>query len=163
MNQNLWEESEQEELEETDGEAPSSPVVSQFHSLQAVHLELNLAVKVHFMESLHWNLVLSAVLLSILGVLETKVVLDTLSRELDLFVDTATDTGESRPEGHENWDSGQGSEEEEGPETSSNLVLEVVWDNEENTNHQKIVKGSATGTFCWERSILDAWVLLVSK
>lgn len=60
----------QEEPEKTNGEAEASPVMSVFHDLESVSIEVDLAVEVHLVESLHWDLVPAPVFLSVRLLLE---------------------------------------------------------------------------------------------
>lgn len=123
MNQNLRNETQQEEPEKAESETPRSPIVSQLHSLQAIHLEFNLALEVHLMESLHWNLILSRILLGIFRFFKLEVVLYPFTRESGLLIDTSSDTGERVPETNEDWDRGDGEEEQVGEESTTDLVF----------------------------------------
>lgn len=96
----------QEEPEQAQGEAEVGPVVSVFHDLQTIAIEVYLFVKVHLMERLHGNFVLATILSLILLALEGEVLLDRSARQLGLFVETRRHGGGDRPEGHEDGDSG---------------------------------------------------------
>ncbi len=60
--------------------------MSVFHNLEAVPIEVNVAIKVHVMESLHWNLVASSVLELVGLILEGKIVFDRAGRESGFFI-----------------------------------------------------------------------------
>ena len=70
VHDNLRCEAEEDELEETDGEPEARPVMSVLHHLEAVTIEVDIALKVHVVEGLHGDLVSSTVLELIRIVLE---------------------------------------------------------------------------------------------
>ena len=79
-------EGEENMFKETGSESEAGPVVSIFHHLQAITVEINLTIKVHIVECLHRNLVLASVLQPIGLVLERKVMLDWTSWESDFLI-----------------------------------------------------------------------------
>lgn len=77
---------EENELEKTEGESEARPVGAVFQDLQTVTIELDIAIKVHVVESLHWNLGLSAISQSIGLILECEIMLDGTSWQFDFLV-----------------------------------------------------------------------------
>lgn len=71
---------EENELEQADGEGEACPVGTVFEDLEAVAIELDIALKVHVVESLHWDLGPPTVLELIGVILEGEVVLDWVTR-----------------------------------------------------------------------------------
>ncbi len=82
---------EQEIPDEADGEPEACPIVSIFHDLQTVAIELHIPVKVHLVEGLHGNLGPAMVLGLIGGLLEGEVVLDGAAGESGLLVEAGAD------------------------------------------------------------------------
>ena len=76
----------EKESEEAPGKLKVDPVMSILHDFQCITLEGDFAVKIHLMESLHWDLVLPSVLQPVLFVLEFKVVLDGPARVSSFLV-----------------------------------------------------------------------------
>lgn len=86
MHYNLWNHASQEELVQTHGEAKASPIMSVLENFQAVSIEFNVAIEVHFEECPHWNLV-SALVFCLVGLLlEGEVMFDWTSRILDFLI-----------------------------------------------------------------------------
>lgn len=98
MHDNFWDEAEQEELEQANGEPEACPVMSVFHHLQTITIELDITIKVHVMERLHRDLVPSAVLGLIGLILEGNVMFDRATRIFSFFVLAGSEGGCERPE-----------------------------------------------------------------
>lgn len=86
MHDDLRNHAEKEELDQTNGEAEAGPVMPVLHDLEAVTVEVDVAVKVHLMEGLHRDLVLAMVLALVLGLLEREVMLNRAPRKLGLLI-----------------------------------------------------------------------------
>lgn len=112
MHDHLWEGLEEEELDQADGEAEAGPVVTVLEDLQAVAIEVDVAVKVHLLERLHSNLVLAMVLGLVCGLLEGEVMLDRAAGELDLLRLPGGESGDDEPEGAEDGETGEEAEED---------------------------------------------------
>lgn len=108
---NLRKHAEQEELAETQGEAEAGPIVSVFHNLEAVAFEIDIAVKVHFMERLHGNLATAMVLELVRLLLESEVVLDTTTGVSGLVVLAWRQGGHDDPEAHNDREAREEAEE----------------------------------------------------
>lgn len=102
----------QEEPVQAQGKPELGPVMSVLHNFQSVTVELYVAVKVHFVESLHWNLVAASVLDFVAVFFKRKVVLDGSAGETSFFVDARGHGGSYGPECHEDRDSGEDGEED---------------------------------------------------
>lgn len=76
MPDDLWHHACQEELVQTERETEACPVMSILHNLQCVSFEVDLPIKVHFLECLQWDLVLAIVLGAITFPVECEVMLD---------------------------------------------------------------------------------------
>lgn len=97
VHDDLRKHSQEEVLDQANGEAEASPVMAVLHDLEAVAVEVDFAVKVHLMEGLHGDLVLAMVLGLVLGLLEGEVVLDRLARVASLFILAGADGGNNEP------------------------------------------------------------------
>lgn len=82
--------------------------MSVFQSLQTVTVELNISIKVHVVESLHWNLVSTPVLEFVGLLLESKVMFDWASSISGFFIFARTEHRVQGPKSHED---GNGCEE----------------------------------------------------
>jgi hypothetical protein len=65
--------------------------MSVFHYFQAIPIEVNLAIKVHVVECLHWDLVPSTVLEFVGLILECKIVFDRAAWNSGLFILAGTE------------------------------------------------------------------------
>lgn len=101
-----------EVLAQSEGEAEACPVVSVLENLETIAVELDVTVKVHLVESLHGDLVLSMVLEAVVLVLEGEVVLNRAARVSGLLVLAGGDGGDGDPEGTEDRDRGEDTEED---------------------------------------------------
>lgn len=155
MHENLGDHAEEEELDETNGETEASPVMSVFHGLKAVTLEVNVAVKVHLMESLHGDLVVTTVLESIGVLLEIKVVLDRASRETSLVILAGADGRDDQPEGAKDGDVDNESNEDGSLDTKAKLPAQVVGNHGQGGDEGIVVEGVGARAIGRERSILD--------
>ena len=159
MHDDLWSELEEDELEQADSEAEVGPVGSVFEDLETVAVELNIAVKVHVVEGLHWDLALAAVLELVGLVLEGEVVLNWASWESGLLVLAWAHARHDKPERDEYWDGGEEGEEDGGLQASADLPCRVGWDDEEGGEEYDIGKRVAAWSIGWERRVGNGRVL----
>jgi len=157
VNQHFWDESKQEVFEHSNGEVKRSPVMTVFQHTQHITPHVNLRVEVHFVENLDRDLTLSFVLCLILLVSEAKVFSNWLAWELDFLVYPGRDDGKECPESDKNRHGGEEGEEDEGLESATNFVFEIVRDNEEQSPQEEVGETSGTSPFGWEWGILDGW------
>ena len=130
MHDNLWCELEEDELEQAQGESEAGPVGSVLEDLEAVAIELNVAVKVHVVESLHWDLGLSAVLETVGLILEGEVMLNWATWGSRLLVLARAEAGHDSPKANENWNGCEQGKEDHGLQASTDLPCRVCWHNE---------------------------------
>lgn len=97
VHDHLRDESENEVLAKSDGEAEASPVMSVLEGLETVAIELNIPVKIGFIERLHGNLALAMVLGAVCLLLESEVVLDGASTVFGFLVLSGGDGGSEDP------------------------------------------------------------------
>lgn len=145
----------QEEVEQSEGEAKASPIVTVLHHLQAVTVELDITVKVHLEEGPHGDLVLAAVLHTIRLLLEGKVVLHRTSRVSGLLILAGSKSGGSVPEGGEDWDGGEDGKEYCGLQSSANLPGEVERDKTQQREEEDVGEALGARGISGERRILD--------
>jgi hypothetical protein len=112
VHDNFRDEAKEEELEQTQSKSEACPVMSVLQDLQAIAIELNLTIKVHVVESLHGDLIPSAIPNLIRLVLEGKVMFDWASGKSGLFVLARSEHGVKQPEGGEDGDGGKESKED---------------------------------------------------
>lgn len=125
MHNDLGDHASKEVLDQTEGEAEASPVMSVLEGLQAVTVELDVAVKVHLVEGLHGDLALAMVLGLVFGLLEGEVVLDGAAGELGLLSLARRDGRDCEPESTEERRRGEDGEEEGKLKPTANLPREV--------------------------------------
>jgi len=128
-----------------------------FQHIQHITIHVNLRVEVHFVENLDRDLALGLVLRLILLVPEAKVFGNWLAWELGFLVYPGRDHGKECPDSNENRYGGEEGEEDEGLESATNFVLEIVRNNEEQSSQEEIGEALGTGPFSWEWGILDGW------
>lgn len=112
MHDDLGNHAREEVLDQADGEAETGPVVSELHDLEAVTVEVNVAVKVHLVEGLHGDFLLAVVLGLVLGLLEAEVVLYALTRVLGLLILAGTDGRDHQPVDGQERQTGKDGEEQ---------------------------------------------------
>ena len=86
MHNNLGDHASQEEPVQADCEPEACPVVPVFHDLEHVSFDVDFAIEVHLVESLHGDLAPTAVLRLIRVFVEGKVMLDWKSRVFGLLI-----------------------------------------------------------------------------
>lgn len=159
VHDNLGHHAKQEELDKANGKAEANPVVALLHDLKAVTLEVNIAVKVHFVESLHRNLVGATVLGTIGLLLEFEVVLDTTVGKANLLILAGADGGNGQPPGSEHGKIDNDGEEQGGLEATTDLPAEPPGDDGQDRDEDIVVEGVRTRAIGGKRSVLDGWVL----
>src|SRR5207237_802336 len=135
------------------------PVMTVFKNFQAVSLEGNIALKIHFVENLHRNLSATPVFHGIFLLVELEIVLDTLSRELDFLILPRRVGGHDNPESNQDRKIHDQGEKDKGLESAANLVLQVVWDTKQESKHECVGPGVIPWAFGRKRRIGDGWVL----
>lgn len=151
---------EEDEFEQADGKSEVGPVGSVLEDLETVAVELNIAIEVHVVEGLHWDLAPSAVLELVGLVLEGEVVLDWAAWQFDLLVLARAHARHDEPERDENWDGGEEGEEDGSLQASADLPCHVRWGDEEQGEEDDIGERVAARTIGWERRIGDGWELI---
>lgn len=121
MHDDLGDHAKEEELDQANGEAEASPVVTELHDLEAIAVKVDITVKVHLVESLHGHLVLAMVFGLVFGLLEGEIVLNALARVLGLLVLARTDGRDNQPVGSQQRSTGEDGEEDGSLETTADL------------------------------------------
>lgn len=160
MHDDLWSELEEDELEQADGESEVGPVGSVLEDLETVAIELNIAVEVHVVEGLHWDLGLSAVLELVGLLLEGEVVLDWATWKSDLLVLARAHARHDEPERDEDWDGGEEGKEDGSLQASADLPRHVGGRNEQQRKESDIGERVAAWSIGWERRVGDGWELV---
>ena len=112
---------EEEVADKTNGEAEASPVVAVLHDLEAVALELDVAVKVHLVKGLHGDAVGATVLVAVRLLLEVEVELDGTAGKASLVGLARADGGDDEPVGSQEREVDNQGEEEGGLEATAHL------------------------------------------
>ena len=76
----------EKETEKTDGKSKVGPVMSVFHYFQCIALEINLAVKIHFVKGLHWYFAFAMVLGFVAFSMEIDIVLNWATRKSSFLI-----------------------------------------------------------------------------
>ena len=128
----IWEEGEEDEMEESPCEGEVGPVIAVLHDIEAVAIELCVTVKVYLIECLHWDLVTAAPSLAVFFLLKSYVVLDGAAGKLDFVVDVWRVGRSYGPETNQNG------QEEDQNERDGRLeaATEAVSDNGRDAEHQ---------------------------
>lgn len=128
MHDNFWHHLSQEERQKTDGESEACPVVPVFHHLEAVAFKVNSTIKVHFMESLHWNFISATIFEGICLLMESKVILNGTTWVSSLLILAWSESRSYQPEGDENGDTSKNGEEYGSLKSTTDTPCEVEWD-----------------------------------
>lgn len=86
MKNHLWQEAQEEVLEEAIRQAKIRPVMTILQHLKSVTIELHIAIEILLLKDLDWDLVIALVLLSICVAFECDVTLYWATWELDFRV-----------------------------------------------------------------------------
>lgn len=159
MHNNFRCKDEENVLEQAQGESEASPIMSVFHDLQAVSVEINIPIEVHGVESLHWDLVASMVLGLVGRVLEGKVVLDWATWVPGLLILARAEGRCHIPEADQDRDSGEDTEKDGGLHSTTNLPGHVCWDTSDESEEEEVGEAGVASGICRERGIFDCWVL----
>jgi hypothetical protein len=159
VHDNLRNHAKEEELDETNGEAEAGPVVAVHHNLEAVTLEVNIAIEVHLVEGLHGDLVAATVLEAVGLLLELEVVLDTTVRKANLLILARADGGDDKPPSGEQGKIDDEGEEDGGLESTANLSAEEPRDSYQDGDEDIVVEGIGTRAIGRKRSVLDGGIL----
>lgn len=149
----------QEVLDQADGEAEASPVVTVLEDLEAVALEVDVTVKVHLVEGLHGDLVGAMVLETVGLLLELEVVLNGTAGVLGLCGLAGGDGGDNKPPAGQDGKIKEDSEEDEGLEATANLPLQPEGNAKQDGEQDLVVERVGARSISWEGSILDGGVL----
>lgn len=144
---------------QTNGETETGPIVTELHDIQAVAVEVDVAVEIHLMEGLHGNLLLAIVLAFILRLLEGKVVLDALARVLGFLVLSGADGRDDHPVSSQERQTGEQREKEGRFGAAAELPGKPVgWDDQKGgeANQGEAVVASSIS---WKGRIFDGGVL----
>ena len=125
------------------------------HDLEAVAVEVDVAVKVHLVEGLHGDLGLAMVLGLVGGLLEGEVVLNGTARELGLLVGAGAERRDEDPVAAEQRDGGEEGEEDGGLEATAQLPGQVARDTDEDREDQGVREALVAGAVGGEGGILD--------
>lgn len=159
VHDNLRHHTSKEEPEERQSETEVGPIVTVLHDLKGVAVEVDIAVEVLLVESLHGDL-RTAVVLGAVGLLvELEVVLNGGTRVASLLVLAGSVAGSNGPEGHQDGNGSQETKEDPGLEATTDLVGHVGGDTAEETEQDIVVERLATSCVGGEGSVLDCWVL----
>lgn len=122
---------EENELEQADSEGEAGPVGTVLEDLEAVAVELDIALEVHVVESLNWDLGPPAVLELIGIVLEGEVVLDWATRESHFLIFARAESRVEVPEGNQERDRREEAKENRRLQTATDFPGRVCWHNEQ--------------------------------
>lgn len=159
MHDKLGNHASQKVLDEADGETEASPVVAVLHNLEAVTLELDIAVKVHLVEGLHGDLVGATVLETVGLLLEVEVVLNRTARQLGLVRFAGGDGRDDEPPSCQEGQISDEGEEDEGLEASANLPGQPERNSAQEGEQDLVVERVGARPLSGEGSILDGRIL----
>jgi hypothetical protein len=86
VHDNFWRKGEEDVLEQAKSKSEACPVMSVLHNLQTIPIEVNVAIKVHSIKCLQWDLVRPSVFKLIGLMFESKVVFNRAARVFGFFV-----------------------------------------------------------------------------
>jgi hypothetical protein len=150
----------EEVLDQTEGETGLGPVVAPLEDLEHVGVELNLAIKVLLLESLEGDLLLAVVGIAVLVLVELEVVLNGLAGQLGLLVLAGSKLRGEPPEGTEDGQSKENSQEQPCLEALADAPCQVRGDTDEQRDEERVGEGVAAGALSRQRRIRNRRVLL---
>lgn len=159
MHDNLRCKLEEDKLEQAQCEPEGCPVMSVLHNFQRIPIEVNITIKVHIMECLHWDLIGSAVFELVGLVLEGKVMFDGAAWNGGLFILAGTEGRGEVPETDQNRDCREETEEDAGLQSAADFPGQIPWDECNEGDEEDVGEALVAGTISRQRSILDCRVL----
>jgi hypothetical protein len=148
VHDHLGKETEEEVLDQSECEARLGPVVAPFEDLQHVAFQLDIAIKVLFLERLNGDELLTIVRVAVLGLEELEVVFDALAGELGLFVLARSEFGCEPPEGSQDGEEEDKSQEDPRLQAPTPAPCDVSRDADEQADEEGVVERLAAGAFC---------------
>lgn len=122
VEEHVWGEGKEDEMEERPREGEAGPVMAILHDVEAVAVKLNITTKVHFVKRLHWNLVVASPFPAVVFLLKSDIVLDRAAGKLDLIVDTRRVGRGHSPESYQNRQEEDDKEKDGGLEAVANAT-----------------------------------------
>lgn len=144
VHDDLWDEGQEEELEQAQGERERGPIVSVFHDFQSIPIEFDVSIESQKLECLDWDLVSSAVFGLVGGILEGKIELDWATWQLDFVVLAGTERRGQIPESHQDRGGCEDGKEDGCLESSANLPCQICWDDEDKAKKGEVREGIRT-------------------
>lgn len=159
MHDHLRNHAQQKVLDQSEGEAEVGPVVAHLQDLETVALEIDIAIEVLLVESLHGDLLAAIVLVLVLLLVELDVGLDGLAGELGLLVLAGGILGGGNPESGKDREIDNQSEENPGLEAAAELVGDVGGDTDEERKEGLVVEVVGADAICGQRSVGNRRIL----
>jgi hypothetical protein len=159
VHDHFWNHTSNEEVGKGKGESEASPVVSVFQDLQAVAIEVNCAVEVHFEKGPHWDLVTAAVLGRIGLLVELQVVLDRAPWVFGLLILARGKDRSTQPDTDKDREGSEEGKEDGRLQAATNLPGKVHWYKAQEAKEQEVGEALGSRGIGREGSILDGWVL----
>jgi hypothetical protein len=129
--------------------------MSEFKYIQNVALDIDLSVKVQFMECLHWDFASAIIFLTEFLCFEGKIMLDRFAWDLSFLVLSRREAGGNAPESSKNRNGSQDSKEQPSFQSTSDFVGEVVGNDGKKGKEEGVGKMVIAGSFSRKRGILD--------
>ncbi len=130
-----------------------------FHHFQCVAFEVDLPVKVHFVERLHRDLLLAIVPRSVLLGVELEIMLDWATWITRFLVFARRYSRCDRPEGDEDREEGKERDEDVGDQSAGDLARYVERDQSGEGDEEGVGEGVAAGGVGRQGGILDGRIL----
>lgn len=159
MHQQFGNEAGKEVLEKTPGKAEIGPVMSVLQDIKSIPLEINLAIEVLLVESLHGNLALAMIFGTVMFAVELQVVLNRAARVLGFLVLARRHGGGHAPEGYQDWNGREEGKEDGGIKPRSHLASKVPRNKHQQSDQQGSGEAVTAGGVCRKGSIFDGGVL----
>jgi hypothetical protein len=148
-------------LDQAESEPWLGPVVAPLEDLQHVAIELHLTIEVLLLEGLDGDLLLAIVCIAVLGLVELEVVFNGLAGQLGLLVHAGGEFRREPPEGAQNGEEQDKSEENPCLEAHAPAPCDVGGDTDEQRDEERVVERLATRALGGQRGIGNGRVLLV--
>jgi hypothetical protein len=121
VHDNFWGKGEENVLEQAKSKSEAGPVMPVLHNLQAVPIEVDVAIEIHRIKCLQWNLVRPSVLELVGLMFECKIMFDRAARIFGFFVFARREGRGEVPEGDQDRDRGEDAEKDGGLQSTTQL------------------------------------------
>lgn len=155
MHEHLWHHPGEKETEQAQSEPEICPIMSIFHDLQRIALEVHSSIEVLFVEGLHWDLAFAMVFGSVFFAVKLEIVFHGTSRKAGLLILSRRYRRSYVPKSGEYGYTGEDCKKDPGEKSSIDLTSKVAWNQRKKGTKEQVGKVVAARRISRQRRIFD--------